>query len=304
MNDLLQDLCKIHSPSGEEGAMKEFLLNYIHQHKGNWNYSPLIFEGELFQDCIVLVFGSPKTAAFAHIDTTGFMVRYQDQLVPIGGPTAGGGEIITGKDALGEVECKLHIGVDNTLHYRFGRPIISGTSLIFKPFFKSSSKYIISPYLDNRIGIYNLLCLAETLKDGALVFSCGEESGGGTVPFLVRFLFEKYRITNMLISDVTWATDGVVIGNGVVISRRDRNIPRRSFFEKLISIAELGSVKYQIEVEEEGSSDGREIHLSPYPIDWCFVGPPVEEVHSHKEKASKADIEEMKNIYRVIMEKL
>jgi len=304
MDKLLQSLCAIHSPSGEEDAMKEFLLKYIHKHMGNWKNSPIIFEGEEFQDCLVLVFGKPQVAAFAHLDTTGFMVRYQDQLVPIGGPAAEGEELITGSDAFSDIECKLQISADNTLHYKFGRGIATGTTLVFKPYFKSASGHIISPYLDNRVGIYNLLRQAETLENGALVFSCGEEIGGGSVPFLVRFLYEKYKIQKMLISDVTWATDGVAPGNGVVISRRDRNIPRKSFFDRIVAMAAEESVNYQIEVEEEGSSDGREIQLSPYPIDWCFIGPPVEDVHSQREKAAVTDIMEMMRLYQILMEKL
>ncbi len=304
MDKLLQNLCAIHSPSGEEYAMKEFLLKYLHKHKSNWKRQPLIYEGDAFQDCLVLIFGVPRVAAVAHMDTTGFMVRYQDQLVPIGGPTAEGNELITGTDVFGEIECKLQISANNTLHYRFARGIATGTSLVFKSHFKNTSGRIVSPYLDNRIGIYNLLRQAETLENGTLVFSCGEEAGGGSVPFLVRFLYEKYNIQKMLISDVTWATDGVMPGSGVVISRRDRNIPRKSFFDQIVAMAAEDLVNFQIEVEEEGSSDGREIHLSPYPIDWCFIGPPVEDVHSNSEKASISDIMEMMRLYQVLLEKL
>lgn len=304
MDKLLRSLCAIHSPSGEEVSMKNFLLDYIRQNQSTWKHRPVIFEGDELQDCLILVFGEPRVAAFAHMDTTGFMVRYQDQLVTIGGPTAEGEEVITGSDTFGEIECKLHISAGNTLHYRFGRGIATGTSLVFKSYFKNTRDHIISPYLDNRVGIYNLLRLAETLENGALVFSCGEEAGGGSVPFLVRFLYEKYKIQKMLISDVTWATDGVAAGHGVVISRRDRNIPRKLFFDRIVTLATTESVNYQVEVEEEGSSDGREIRLSPYAIDWCFIGPPVEEVHSKREKVAVTDIAEMIRFYRFLMEKL
>ncbi len=304
MDRLIQELSAVHSPSGEEAAMKNFLLNYIEKHSRTWACQPTLFEGELFQDCLILVFGKPRIAAFAHIDTTGFMVRYQDQLVPIGGPDAETGDVLSGSDTLGEIECTLKISPENTLHYTFGRAIGTGTSLVFKPSFKTTPGYIISPYLDNRVGIYNLLRIAETLENGALVFSCGEESGGGTVPFLTRFLYERYDINKMLVSDVTWATDGVANGQGVVISRRDRNIPRKVFFDSIVRTALEHKIRFQIEVEEEGSSDGREIHLSPYPIDWCFVGPPSEGVHSQREKVAKSDISEMTALYRNLMEKL
>jgi putative aminopeptidase FrvX len=304
MDKLLRSLCAIHSPSGEEVAMKEFLMDYIRKNQSTWKRRPLIFEGEELQDCLILVFGEPRVAAFAHMDTTGFMVRYQDQLVTIGGPSAEGDEVIMGRDAFGEIECTLQISASSTLHYRFGRGIVTGTTLVFKSYFKNALGHIVSPYLDNRVGIYNLLRQAETLENGALVFSCGEEAGGGSVPFLVRFIYEKYKIQKMLISDVTWATDGVTTGQGVVISRRDRNIPRKSFFDRIVTLATTECVSFQVEVEEEGSSDGREIHLSPYAIDWCFIGPPVEEVHSKREKVAVVDMAEMIRLYRVLLEKL
>ena len=101
MYELLKDLCAIHSPSGDEYNMATFLLRYINSHKKQWHKTPEIFAGEGFQDCIVLRFGNPRTAAFAHIDTTGFTVRYQNQLVPIGSPDVSSGDILRGEDMLG-----------------------------------------------------------------------------------------------------------------------------------------------------------------------------------------------------------
>ena len=83
---LLKTLCEIQAPSGDEALMKSFLLNYIEERKSNWKAKPKVFYGSEFQNCIVLVFGTPKTAVFAHMDSIGFSVRYQDQLVPIGSP--------------------------------------------------------------------------------------------------------------------------------------------------------------------------------------------------------------------------
>ena len=81
---LLDTLCGIHAPSGNEVAMKDFLLNYIQVQSRNWKVKPEIVKGEEFQDCVILKFGEPRTAIFAHMDSIGFTVRYQDQLVPIG----------------------------------------------------------------------------------------------------------------------------------------------------------------------------------------------------------------------------
>jgi putative aminopeptidase FrvX len=93
-------------------------------------------------------------------------------------------------------------------------------------------------------------------------------------------------------------------GKGVAISMRDRNIPRRSYVEKIIGIAEKSGVDYQIEVEGAGSSDGRELQLSPYPFDWCFVGAAEDHVHSPDEKVHKHDIVCMIALYQELMKTL
>ncbi len=304
MPDLLESLCEVHSPSGEEWKMKDFLLDYIKRSSKGWVQKPRIVEGEDFQDCIILLFGKPRVAAFAHMDTTGFTVRYQDQLVPIGGPEVSGGEILQGFDALGEIECTLGMDEDGHIRYQFGRGIASGTSLVYKTNYLDRKQHIQSPYLDNRVGIYNLLKVAETIQDGALVFSAWEEHGGGSVPFLVRYLYEKFRINKMLVSDVTWATEGVHLKGGVVISHRDRSIPRRLFIDQIIKIASDNQILYQEEVEAHGASDGREIQASPYPIDWCFIGPPIENVHTNKERIAKSDLEWMIKFYKLLFQKI
>lgn len=304
MGELLKSLCSMHSPSGDEGNMKRFILDYIESNSEKWLVKPKIFHGDEFQDCLIMIFGKPEVAAFAHMDTTGFTVRYQDQLIPIGGPEVFGDEVIVGKDELGEIECRLSLNGDRQLHYKFGRAIISGTSLSYKPIFIEDQEYMKSPYLDNRVGIYNLLRIAENLKNGALVFSCWEEHGGGSVPFLVKFLHEKYGLKKMLVSDITWISDGVHFNDGVVISNRDQNIPRRSFVDRIMELAHKNNIKFQIEVEAHGSSDGKEIQLSPYPIDWCFIGPPIENAHTDHERISRKDLKSMISFYQILMNQL
>lgn len=304
MSEFLKSLFQVHSPSGEEVNMKHFILNYVNESYATWKVKPRIFHGEEFQDCLILIFGKPKVAAIAHMDTTGFTVRYQDQLIPIGGPEVKGNEILMGSDELGEIECKLSLNDDHQLHYKFGRAIKTGTNLVYKDNFIEEHSYYYSPYLDNRIGIYNLLRIAENLENGALVFSCWEEHGGGSVPFLVRFLYEKYKIMRMLISDITWITDVVGFNDGVVISYRDRNIPRRSFINSITNLAIENKIPFQVEVEAYGSSDAREIQISPYPIDWCFIGPPIENAHSSREKISINDLKTMISFYQILMDQL
>jgi putative aminopeptidase FrvX len=299
---LLQQLCQIHAPSGHEKPMKDFLLAYIKREKKNWKTKPQIIEGEEFQDCIILKFGAkPRTAIFAHMDSVGFSVRYFNQLLSIGSPDAEAGTKLVGRDSLGEIECELEYDKDDHAFYKFGRPIDRGTTLTYKIDFQETKDFIQSPYLDNRLGIYNALKVAETLKNGVIVFTCWEEHGGGTVNYLAEYIYKKWNVRQALISDITWVSDGVEHGKGVAISLRDRNIPRRSFVDKIIAIAEKNKIDYQLEVEGAGSSDGGELQRGHLPFDWCFVGAPEYGAHTPLEKVHKKDIETMIALYEKAM---
>lgn len=302
--ELLKELCGIHAPSGEEKPLRDFLIDYFRENRSLFASEPELIYGEEFQDCLMVKFGKPRTVIFAHMDSIGFTVRYDNQLVPIGGPVAEEGFDLVGEDSLGPVACKLKVSDDGHLFYDFGRGIDRGTSLTFARNFIETDEYVQSCYLDNRLGVYNALKVAENLKDGVIAFSCWEEHGGGTVPFLLKYCYEKYEIKRALISDITWVTEGVRHGEGVAISLRDRNIPRKEFVDQIIDIAKRHQVPFQLEVEGGGSSDGREVQQSPYPVDWCFVGAPEDNVHSPTEKVHKADITAMIQLYQILMKEL
>lgn len=306
---LLQSLCEVFSPSGHEAEMKEFLLNYVEDNQHSWKVQPEIIAHESLQDCLILKFGKPNTAILAHMDTIGFTVRYQDQLLPIGGPAARNGYKLVGKDRLGPIFCELVVtekkkDKKQQLSYKFARGIERGTELVFECKFKETKKYIQSSYLDNRLGIYNTLKVAETLENGIIAFTCWEEHGGGSVPYVSKYIYEHYGVRQYLISDITWVTDGVLHGAGVAVSMRDRNIPRRSYVDKIIKLAEESGVSFQLEVEGEGSSDGRELQVAPYPFDWCFIGAPIAQTHTPKEKVHRNDLACMIELYQYLMKKL
>jgi putative aminopeptidase FrvX len=252
----------------------------------------------------VLKFGKPRTAVFAHMDTIGFTVRYFNQLVSIGSPDAEEGARLVGRDSQGEIECELEYDRDNHAFYRFGRVIDRGTSLVYKPDFTQTADSIRSPYLDNRLGILNALNLCKTLKDGLVVFSCWEEHVGGSVPYLADFIYRKWGVRQALISDITWISDGILPGKGVVISLRDRNVPRKLFVNRIIDLAKESGIPFQLEVEGSGSSDGGELQRSHLPFDWCFIGAGEHAPHTPNEQVHLADTEAMFRMYEVLMKKL
>lgn len=303
--ELLKTLCAIHAPSGNEAPLKEFLLSYINHEKKNWLVQPKVLAGPKWQDCIMLIFGKPRTAVFAHLDSIGFTVRYQKQLVKIGGPrTQDGFKLVNAAGKPATLRVKKDKSGMSEIFYDAKTAFGTGDELTFKPEWRETKDFVQCCYMDNRLGVLNLLKLAETLKDGALVFSCYEEHGGGTVSFLQKYLHRKYKISQALISDITWVTEGVQHGKGVAISMRDSLIPRRSYIQKIISIAKKHKVPFQLEVEGSGGSDAKELQMAETPWDWCFVGAPEDFVHTPDEKVHKADIASMFKMYEVLMQEL
>ena len=299
----LLELLNINSVSGDESGISAAILAFIQKRKSTWNVLPEVFFGENFHDCILLKFGEPRTAVFAHMDTVGYMCRYENQLIPVGGPENIPGTKLVGKDSLGEIRCSM-VGDDDGLFHDFPRKIDRGTRLSFEQDVRIDDRYIQGAYMDNRLGIYNALQLCETLENGWVVFSAYEEHGGGSVPFLLRFIQEKAPVRHALISDITWVTEGIKHHEGVVISIRDKFIPRKRFLDRLIQLASQSGIPFQLEVEAYGGSDGREVQFSPYAIDWCFVGAPEDGVHTPDEKVSLHDLEAMVAMYKYLMKEL
>ncbi|HSJ68419.1 MAG TPA: M20/M25/M40 family metallo-hydrolase [Anditalea sp.] len=302
MNLLIQ-LLQFQGVSGDETSLSRFILDFVSKRKTSWKVLPEVYSGEGFQDCIVLKFGTPRTAVFAHIDTIGFTVRYDNQLVPVGGPEAESGYTLVGEDSLGPVICQIK-NIEGEVFYDFPRAIERGTNLSFQQNVRIDDEFIQAAYLDNRLGVYNALRLCEELENGVVVFSTYEEHGGGSMPFLLKFIYESWKVGQALISDITWITEGVNHHCGVAISIRDKYIPRKVYLDRIIKLARESSIDFQLEVEANGGSDGREVQLSPYPIDWCFIGAPEDNVHSPDEKVSLYDLECMRKMYCYLMKYL
>lgn len=305
---LLQELVKIHAPSGNESAMTEFLLTYIEKHKKSWKTEPEILHGGAFQDCIMLKFGKPTTAVFAHIDSIGYTVKYDRELVKVGGPKIEDGDMLCGTDSNGAFEAELvvlenDLG-DTKIEYLLDREIDRGTDLSFVPKWREDEEFIQCCYMDNRLGVWNALQLAETLENGVICFSTYEEHGGGTVGYLAKYMFENWGVRQALISDITWVTEGVQHGKGVALSIRDSGIPRRTWVNKIVALAKESKIPFQLEVESAGGSDGNQLQKSPYPFDWMFIGAPEDFVHTPNEKVHKDDIKSMVEMYKYLMARL
>ncbi|MCC6700122.1 MAG: aminopeptidase [Fluviicola sp.] len=302
---LLEQLIAVQGVASDESNIKAFIKEYVEQNKEKWVNQPQIIEGKGFQDTLMLVFGKPRTAIYAHIDTIGYSTGYHKELIRVGGPKHIDGTHLVGKDSSGDVEVELMVieneDGSNSIQYVSEKELDRGTLLSFKPNFRETEEYIQSPYMDNRLGVFVALQIAETLTDGAIVFSTYEEHGGNTVGNCANYLLEHFGVDQALIADITWVTTGVVHNGGVAISMRDSMLPRRSYLNRIIQLASITKIPFQLEVESAGGSDGSVIQKSDLPIDWCFIGAPEDNVHTPDEKVFKSDIQSMIDLYKHLM---
>lgn len=305
---LLKELIEIRGASSDESRIAQFIIEYVKRESPNWKVQPKIVQGNEFQDCIMLIFGKPKTAIYAHMDSIGFSVGYGKNLIKVGGPRIIEGVQLVGSDSIGEIETELmvieHEDGSQELQYVLDREIDRGTFLTFKPNFRETDISIQSPYMDNRLGCWCALQIAATLENGAIVFSTYEEVGGNSVGFCASYLLNQHQIYQALILDITWVTEGVQHDYGVAISMRDKMLPRKVFLDRIIDLAKKSNVKFQLEVESAGGSDGSVLQNSHLPVDWCFIGAPEDNVHSPDELVYKSDIKAMVELYRFLMKHL
>ena len=192
--ELLKTLCSVHAPSSDESRMTKFLVEYIEKNRFSWRHKPHLIYGEDFQDCVMMVWGTPRTAMIAHIDSVGYMVGYDKQLVPVGSPRCDDGTDLVGYQDGEAVSCTLKIekdGDDEKIVYESNVELERGTLLTYKPNWNEDEDYIVSPFLDDRVGVYVALQLARTLKSGAIIFTTGEETRSGNVKFCWRYLYKQ-----------------------------------------------------------------------------------------------------------------
>ncbi len=312
--DLLKTLCSIPATAGDESKMTEYILKYFSLHSKDFKSMPQVFSGAGFQDMIIAVFGQPRTAIFAHMDTVGYCVAHKKELVKIGNPKAVDGTKLVGEDDKGPFECTLIVekpkkdkktgAEEQVYHYKAKRNIGAGTPLTYKPDWKQSKEFVSSAYMDNRVGVWNALTQAHTMEHGAIAFTTYEETGGGGAQFAGKFLQENFGIQQALISDVTLLSPSIKHKKGVAITVRDRGIPRQSFVRKVIQVAKDAGITYQLEVEKTGGSDGNSLQMSTFAWDWCFVGPPEDNYHRPGEKVALTDLKAMLDLYKVLIETL
>jgi hypothetical protein len=267
--ETLLELLAIPGVSGDEGAIGDWLETTL----ASWEGVTLTRIG----DNILAIKGAPHTAIFAHTDTVGYTLGYRDTLIPVGGPQPEDREPmrcddgLTGRLRLREVakgKPETRIELRNVVNPK-GKEVegVPGSRWIYARKPKIENGFIISPYLDNRAGVWTALRALYRCPNIAIAFATGEEQHGHGARVCADWLYRTYAITQALIADITWHTEDTPCGKGVAISLRDAFSPRQRFLDRIVSLAAESKITHQKEIQSAGSSDGGHILRSNVPMD-------------------------------------
>ncbi|MDQ2686661.1 MAG: hypothetical protein M3Y28_02215 [Armatimonadota bacterium] len=284
--DLLWRLLATDGPSGDEGALADWLEAYIGR---EW---PDV-RCERLGDSVIAVRGErPAVAVFAHTDTTGFTLGYDRELIPIGGPAPRPKEPLRQAGAP-DTGNRLKIRKSGGWKLTGKTDALPGSRWVYATEPQRDGDEIASPYLDNRAGVWAALQVLARCPSVAVAFTVGEELSGQGAFVCARHLFAQHGITQALISDITWHTAHIHCGDGVAVSLRDRFVPRQRFLDRVLALAEVGGLPFQREIESSGGSDGGSIERSGVPMEWVFVGAPEKAPHTACERAHLGDLDNM-----------
>ena len=289
--DGLTDLLTLIGPSGDEGAVADWLAVGLLG-------IPEVATTRI-GDSIVAVRGRPRTAVFAHTDTVGFTLGYERKLIRIGGPQPEDGD---------EVRCAL--GLTGRIRVKNGALLLRrvrtadgeradslpGTRWVYARPPQIQRGTITSPYLDDRAGVFCALDALRNCSNIAVAFCTGEEVHGHGARVCAEYLHAQHGITQALIADITWHTDDTPCGKGVVVSLRDAFCPRQTFLDRVLALAEKSGIPHQREIQSSGSSDGGHLFKSTVPMDWVFVGAPSKKPHTSREKIRLRDLAGMADL--------
>ena len=284
--DLLWELLAQDSPAGDEGPLADWLKGWLSREAPDAAV-------ERLGDSLVVTRGeAPKVAVFAHLDTTGWTLGYDKRLIRIGGPDGKPGDAVR-PVRRPDTGCTLFRRKDGTWKADGKTDAAPGSRWVYAAVPELKDEQITAPYLDNRAGVWAALHALTRCPEIALALSVQEETGSLGAQATARRLYEKHGITQALIADLTWDTKHIKRGSGVAVSLRDSSVPRQSYLNRVLALAEASGLPFQREIEAHGGSDGAGIDRSGVLMDWVFIGAPEKAPHTSRERVNVNDLQGM-----------
>jgi len=276
MDKLMVDLCNQVSIPGNEDDVK----NIIYSHLKRYGSMKESVWGDIICEKKGIKGNPPKIAICAHMDSPGFIVKRINidgtlNLIPLGGisPKSGNMQKVKLKSKNGYFDGVITVndskdGGDYTGFFGFvsveeakakgvNKGDVAGWSEL--PF--GMGKFLCAPNMDNRIGCYLLVKLAEIFGkmdcDHTMYFvatTCEETSLGRGARVVSSMIDPDLAI----VFDVTYEEDDVRMGGGPTLTLSDNSVymPMR-IRDKLLELADKNDIPFQLEVYNYAGTDSK-----------------------------------------------
>ncbi|SCZ01283.1 M42 family metallopeptidase [Alkaliphilus peptidifermentans] len=310
--ELLKNMCSIYSPSGNETAIRDFIVNEIKDYVDEIKIDPL---GNL----IARKKGPGKKIMLAgHMDQIGLMVTFIDENGFLRFTNVGGlapaitlsqrvifenGIIgVIGSEKLESIKDlnldKLYIDIGASSQKEAEEMVSIGDVCVYYSEPIIDDKKVVSQALDDRIGCFIMIEALKALKDSEndlyFVFTVQEEVGIRGAKTSAYTINPDFGIA----IDVTTTGDtpnakkmAVKLGNGPAIKVKDNSILCHPVVKNtMIKRAKENDIKYQLEVLELGGTDSGAIHLTRSGIPAGVISIPTRYIHSNCEMCYLSDI--------------
>ncbi|MBS4539935.1 M42 family metallopeptidase [Clostridium sp. D2Q-11] len=312
-SDLLKNLVKTFSPSGNEERVRELIINEIKDYVDE-------IEIDNLGNLIARKKGSGKKIMIAgHMDQIGLMITDIDKKGFLRFTNIGGissllsisQRVIFENGTIGvisneNVEDKNKLKLEN-LYIDIGakdkeeaeKKVNVGDSCVYLSEYYEEGSRITSGCLDDRIGCYVMIealkRLEGTNNDVYFTFTVQEELG------IRGAKTSAYKINPDIgiAVDITGTGDtpkskrfAVGLGKGTAIKVMDKSvIVHPKIKEAMVNTAKENKIKYQMEVLEYGGTDSGSIHLSREGVPSGVISIPTRYIHSPNETINKEDVE-------------
>lgn len=334
MLDLVKKLCTLNGPSGNEDAVREFILNEISKHC----QTTVDVNGN------IIAFKKGKNKAIkkvmldAHMDEVGIIITdITDDgflhFAPIGGvePEVLLCANVKVNECMGVVGMKpVHLSSDDekkhipkidNLYIDIGASNKEDAEKYVAPgdigtfvseFTILGNNTIKSKALDDRIGCATVITLLkeESDYDFYAVFSVGEELGLRGATTATYTVDPDYAIvleaTTAADLNGTPRTQKVCeIGKGAVISFMDHStLYNRNLFELALNTAKENNITVQTKNAVAGGNNAGAVHLSKGGVKTVTISLPCRYIHSPSSVASIDDTEEILKLTRLLCRKM
>jgi endoglucanase len=327
---LLEEITQLPSVSGNEYPLDDELLAF-----GKLN--PRDVKQDRIGNIVVKMdsehwdLHKPTVLVSAHKDKIGFMVQelMDDgtvRLAPVGGIIQAKSQqpilLYRGSDVRlpGTLEIEIdvtRIGRSLVAYYgKFGfsnrmeleKKVMVGDPVAIKGNFHGTPEEpdIVSPYLDDSIGVFIGLKLVELFTGKvpaginlALAFSTQEEVGLRGIRSVLRALTPSL----LIVTDVVNVTKTLMKGQGLALVMLDPGIVLPTELrQQLVDLAKETNVPLQIEVYPEGGTSDWEISVTEGFLT-IPLGLPVEHIHTPQECVSRKDLEYLLNFVGLLIKR-